>query len=302
MFFLSGCEIRRDKLVYSKPVSIIFNILRFILWNFKLRKKLPTWPSVVSEFIIISMCCLNVLGTFKKKFSLVIVSSTTGNNKAIIFAVHILINLLCRKHMETDGLVPPHNGGRAEDNPMDVNGRGEGDKQPETQEELEELMQEAEKLLGSLAPHKDPKNSNALVQFCPRSVSSLVNSLNLNTSPTIPGVPYPAGNVIPSARTQSGSLPGINNGLATSAKDTGSGTSTDDGTSAGTGTGTGAGVGVGSGVGPGGGVTPSRINIQMSGKKRTRCDTGTSAGTGSHARIFPAVYANVHKTKEKNNP
>jgi hypothetical protein len=34
-------------------------------------------------------------------------------------------------------------------------------------------------------------------------------------------------------------------------------------------------------------------------KKRARCDTGTSAGTGSHAGTFPAVYANVRKTREK---
>jgi hypothetical protein len=120
--------------------------------------------------------------------------------------------------MEIDGLVPPHNGGRAEDDSMHVNGGGDGDEQPETQEELEELMQEAEKLLGSPASHKDPKSTNALAQSRPGSVSSMVNNMNLNTSPTIPGVPYPAGNVIPSARIQSGSLPGTINGLATNAR------------------------------------------------------------------------------------
>jgi hypothetical protein len=48
--YLTGCIYAGDKVFFSRPVLIVFNILRFILWNFKLRKKLPTWPSVCSEF------------------------------------------------------------------------------------------------------------------------------------------------------------------------------------------------------------------------------------------------------------
>jgi hypothetical protein len=48
--FFSGCVMLQNKRVHIRPLSMVFNILRFILWNFKLRKKLPTWPSVVSEF------------------------------------------------------------------------------------------------------------------------------------------------------------------------------------------------------------------------------------------------------------
>jgi hypothetical protein len=104
--------------------------------------------------------------------------------------------------MDVDGLASQQAGGQGEDDPMDVNTGGDGDEQPEMQEELDVLMKEAEKLLGSPATHKDPKINND-TQSRPGSVSSLVNNMNLNTSPTIPGVPYPTSNVNPPARIQS---------------------------------------------------------------------------------------------------
>jgi hypothetical protein len=62
--FFSGCVTLQNKLVHIRPLSIVFNVLRFILWNFKLRKKLPTWPSVVSEFFYF----FNVLLKCSRKF------------------------------------------------------------------------------------------------------------------------------------------------------------------------------------------------------------------------------------------
>jgi hypothetical protein len=209
--------------------------------------------------------------------------------------------------MDVDGLASQQPGARGEDDPMDVNtggDGGDGDEQPETQEELDVLMKEAEKLLGSPATHKDPKINN-VTQSRPGSVTSLVNSLNLNTSPSIPGVPYPTSSVNPPARIQSDSLPG-----RSVAHGSGAGAGTGTGASTGTGTGSNAttdirtvtGPGVGSCVGSGVGVTPSSINFQLQGQKRARCDTGTSAGSGCHTGTFPPVYGNVRKTREKNNP
>jgi hypothetical protein len=62
--FFSGCVSRQNKLFHSRPLSIVFNILRFILWNFKLRKKLPTWPSAVSEFFYL----FNIILKCSRKF------------------------------------------------------------------------------------------------------------------------------------------------------------------------------------------------------------------------------------------
>jgi hypothetical protein len=51
-FFFTGCTDEGGTTVFSRPAAIVFNVLSFVLWNFKLRKKLPTWPGVIAEFFL----------------------------------------------------------------------------------------------------------------------------------------------------------------------------------------------------------------------------------------------------------
>jgi hypothetical protein len=60
-----GCYQKDEKMVFSFPLAIVCGLIKFVLWNFKLRKRLPTWPSVVSDFFFIFSSMLGASRTFE---------------------------------------------------------------------------------------------------------------------------------------------------------------------------------------------------------------------------------------------
>jgi hypothetical protein len=59
------CYQKDNKLVFSLPLAIVCGLLKFVLCNFKLRKRLPTWPSVVSDFFFIFSSMIGASRTFE---------------------------------------------------------------------------------------------------------------------------------------------------------------------------------------------------------------------------------------------
>jgi hypothetical protein len=60
-----GCYTEENKHKFSVPLAIIGGLFKFVLWNFKLRKRLPTWPSVVSDFFFIFSSMLGASRKFE---------------------------------------------------------------------------------------------------------------------------------------------------------------------------------------------------------------------------------------------
>jgi hypothetical protein len=59
--FFSGIVDTTDKT--SVPAAVVFGVFKFCLWNFKLRKKMPTAPSINSDFLYVFN---SILGSSKK--------------------------------------------------------------------------------------------------------------------------------------------------------------------------------------------------------------------------------------------
>jgi hypothetical protein len=68
-FFFTGCYRIDNRNELSVPVLIIFNVLRYAVWNFKLRKKLPSWHGLNSEFLYVFDTILNVSRKFNTSVS-----------------------------------------------------------------------------------------------------------------------------------------------------------------------------------------------------------------------------------------
>jgi hypothetical protein len=63
-FFFWGAAPDRGRKIDNVPVLIICSLIRYVLWSFKLRKKLPSWPSFQSEFFYL----FNAMLASSKKF------------------------------------------------------------------------------------------------------------------------------------------------------------------------------------------------------------------------------------------
>jgi hypothetical protein len=68
-FFFTGCYQINNRYELSVLVLIIFNVLRYAVWNFKLRKKLPSWHGLNSEFLYCFDTILNVSRKFNAAVS-----------------------------------------------------------------------------------------------------------------------------------------------------------------------------------------------------------------------------------------
>jgi hypothetical protein len=65
LFFTGAMYTDTNQLInFQKPVLIVFSLLRYCLWNFKLRKKLPTWHGITSEFFY----HMHIMSLSSKKF------------------------------------------------------------------------------------------------------------------------------------------------------------------------------------------------------------------------------------------
>jgi hypothetical protein len=68
-YYLTGCYNPDNSKEISVPVLIIFNVLRYAIWIFKIRKKLPSWHGLNSEFLYIFDTILRVSKKFKMAVS-----------------------------------------------------------------------------------------------------------------------------------------------------------------------------------------------------------------------------------------
>jgi hypothetical protein len=68
-FYLTGCYNPANSNELSVSVLIIFNVLRYAIWIFKIQKKLPSWHRLNSEFLYIFDTILRVSKKFKTAVS-----------------------------------------------------------------------------------------------------------------------------------------------------------------------------------------------------------------------------------------
>jgi hypothetical protein len=183
-FFFWGAAPVPGRKIDNSPVLIICSLIRYVLWSFKLRKKLPSWPSFQSEFFYHFNAMLARQKNLKDQYNLATFLNPTEKNKLKkslkLLYFCCLISSLCRIVMALGGAKAET---ETDEELMDVGNDGEGgDNGIGDQVDEEALLREAEKLLQSPSSLKDKVEQKLIANPVtrPGSVLSLVGSLIIN--------------------------------------------------------------------------------------------------------------------------